>query len=34
MHINNNEGKEIFYIDDLTLIIVLCIFAFMVVGHC
>lgn len=34
MEINNGKGKTIFEIDDFTLLMVLCIIAFMVVGHC
>jgi len=34
MDIRNGQGKTIFEIDDFTLIICLCVIAFMVVGHC
>lgn len=34
MEINNKNGRTIFEIDDLTLIIILGVIAFMVVGHC
>lgn len=34
MEINNKNGKTIFEIDDFTLLIIIGIIAFMVVGHC
>jgi hypothetical protein len=34
MEIKNKEGRVVFYIEDLTLIIIVGIIAFMIVGHC
>ena len=34
MIVYNKNGKEKFEIDDLVLIICLCIIAFIIVGHC